>query len=104
MKLERIFRSTRIAHGLVLYSYPPQAITLSPSRRSVACIIAMSVEPREIGKATHSYYSPPNCPQFIFEQGAGMIPCVPSQDLIRLRKINDFPRIWAGNHQNSSEG
>ena len=27
----------------------------------------MSVEPREIGKATHS--SPPNCPQSIFEQG-----------------------------------
>jgi len=38
--------------------------------RSVACIIAMSVEPREIGKATH--YSPPNCPQFIFEQGQAL--------------------------------
>jgi len=46
MKPERIFRSTRIAHGPVWYSYPPRAITLSPSRRSAACIIAMSVEPR----------------------------------------------------------
>src|SRR2546430_17718642 len=55
MKPERIFRSTRTARGVVLYNYPPQAITLSPCRKSVACIIAMSVEPREIGKATHSY-------------------------------------------------
>jgi hypothetical protein len=58
MKLERIFRSTRTARGLVLYNYPPQAITLSPCRRSVACTIAMSVDPREIGKATHSYLFP----------------------------------------------
>src|ERR1700704_5775859 len=69
MKSERIFRLTRIAHGLVLYSYPPQAITLSPSRRSAACTIAMSVAPREMGEAAPSYLFPPNCPQFIFEQG-----------------------------------
>jgi hypothetical protein len=37
-------------------------------------------------------------------QRAGMIPCLPSQDLIRLRKPNDSPRIWAGNHQGSSDG
>jgi hypothetical protein len=37
-------------------------------------------------------------------QRAGMIPCLPSQDLIRLRKLNDSPRIWAGNHQDSSDG
>jgi hypothetical protein len=36
-------------------------------------------------------------------QRAGMIPCVPSQDLIRLRKLNDSQRIWAGNHQDSSD-
>jgi hypothetical protein len=52
MTRERIFRSTRIAHGLVRYSYPPQVI--SPSRRRAACIVAMSVEPREIGKAARS--------------------------------------------------
>jgi hypothetical protein len=69
MKPERIFRLTRNAHGLVLYSYPPQAITLSPSRRSAACTIAMSVAPREMGGAAPSYLFPPNCPQFIFEQG-----------------------------------
>ena len=66
MTPERIFRSTRIAHGLVRYSHPPQAITLSPSRRSGACIIAMSVEPREMGEAARSYLSPLDCPQFIF--------------------------------------
>jgi hypothetical protein len=37
-------------------------------------------------------------------QRAGMIPCLPSQDLIRLRKLNDSPCIWAGNHQDSSDG
>jgi hypothetical protein len=37
-------------------------------------------------------------------QRAGMIPCVPSQDLIRLRKLNDSPRLWVGNHQGSSDG
>jgi hypothetical protein len=36
------------SHRLVLYSYPSQAITLLPSRKSAACIIAMSVEPRKI--------------------------------------------------------
>jgi transposase InsO family protein len=54
---ERVFRSTRTVHGLVLYSYPPQAITLLPSRRSAACIIAMSVEPRKIGEAARSLLS-----------------------------------------------
>src|SRR5262249_44221025 len=33
---ERISRSTRIVHGLVLYSYPPQATTLCPSRMDVS--------------------------------------------------------------------
>ncbi len=32
-------------------------------------------------------------------QRAGMIHCVPSQDLIRLRKLNDSRRLWVGNHQ-----
>src|SRR5262245_6185360 len=41
--------STR--QGLVRYSSPPRAITLSASRRSAACSIAMSVEPRKIGEA-----------------------------------------------------
>jgi len=44
------FLSERLRQ-LVQYSYPPQAITSLPSRRSVACIIAMSVEPRKIGEA-----------------------------------------------------
>jgi hypothetical protein len=43
-------------------------------------------------------------PQHIRAQKAAMIPCVPSQDLIRLRKLNHSPRIWAGNHQDSSDG
>ena len=47
----RISRSTRIVHGLVRYSYPPQAITLSFSRRWAGCIIAMSVELRRMGEA-----------------------------------------------------
>ena len=59
MTPERIFRSTRTVHGLVLCSYPPQAITLLPSRRSAACIIAMSVEPRKIGEAAR-YLSLPS--------------------------------------------
>ena len=50
MTRERISRSTRIVHGIVPYSYPSQAITLLPSRRSAACIIAMSVEPRKMGE------------------------------------------------------
>jgi len=50
MTRERISRSTRIVHGLVPYSYPFKATTLLPSRRSVACIIAMSVELREMGR------------------------------------------------------
>ena len=52
MTPERISRSTRIVHGLVPYSYPSQAITLLPSRRSAACIIAMSVEPRRMRGGT----------------------------------------------------
>ena len=66
MTPERISRSTRTAHGLVAYNFPLQAILL-PSPRSAVCIIAMSVEPREIGEAAR--LSPPNCLQFIFEQG-----------------------------------
>ena len=49
-------RSTRTAHGLVVCNFPPQAISL-PSPRSAVCIIAMSVEPREIGEAVR-----PACP------------------------------------------
>src|SRR5438105_2569192 len=45
---ERISRSKRTALGLVAYNFPRQAILL-PSRRSAVCIIAISVEPREIG-------------------------------------------------------
>jgi hypothetical protein len=52
MTPERISRSTRTVHGLVLCSYPSQALTLLPPRRLVACIIAMSVELRKIGEAT----------------------------------------------------
>ncbi len=37
--------------------------------RSAACIIAMSVEPREMGEAVPSCLSPTICPQFIFEPG-----------------------------------
>jgi hypothetical protein len=33
-----------------------------------------------------------------------MIPCVPSQDLIRLRKPDDSRRLWVGNRQDSSDG
>src|SRR5262249_24734288 len=40
-------RIPRVGAGIVPYSYPPQAITSLHSRRSVACIIAMSVEPRK---------------------------------------------------------
>jgi hypothetical protein len=64
----RISRSIRTAHGLVARNFPPLA-TLLPSPRSAVCIIAMSVEPREIGTAAGSSLSPPNCSQFIFEQG-----------------------------------
>jgi len=39
--------------GLVACNFPPQAILL-PSWRSVGYIIAMSVEPREIGEAARS--------------------------------------------------
>ena len=48
MTRERIFRSTRTAHGPVACNFPPQA-TLLPSRRWVVSITAMSVEPRKIG-------------------------------------------------------
>ena len=64
----RISRSTRTAHGLVACNFPPRA-TLLPSPRSAVCIIAMSVGPREIGEAARFSLSPPNCPEFIFEQG-----------------------------------
>jgi hypothetical protein len=53
MTPERISRSTRTAHGLVACNFPPQVILL-PSPRSVVCIIAMSVESREIGEAARS--------------------------------------------------
>jgi hypothetical protein len=53
MTPERISRSTRTAHGLVAYTFPSRA-TLLPSRSSAVCIIAMSVEPREIGEAVRS--------------------------------------------------
>ena len=33
-----------------------------------------------------------------------MTPCVPSQDLIHLRKLNESRSLSAGNHQNSSDG
>jgi hypothetical protein len=68
MTPERISRSTRTAHGLVACNFPLQAILL-PSPRSAVCIIAMSAERREIGAAARSRLSPPNCPQFFFEQG-----------------------------------
>jgi hypothetical protein len=51
---------TRTVHGLVLCSYPSQALTLLPSRRLVACIIAMSVELRKMGEATGAAR---RCPQ-----------------------------------------
>jgi hypothetical protein len=53
MTRERIFRSTRTVHGLIRYSYPQEAITLLPSRRLAACIIAMNVKPRKNGEAAH---------------------------------------------------
>ena len=67
MTPERIFRSTRIAHGLVLYSYPPQAITSLRSRRWAGCIIAMSVELHKMGEA--ALRPSPNRAKLIFEQG-----------------------------------
>jgi hypothetical protein len=70
MTRERIFRSTRIAHGLELYSYPPQAITSLRSRRWAGCIIAMSVELREVGESAPWCLSlPPNRAKLNFEQG-----------------------------------
>src|SRR5262249_50236080 len=77
MMRERISRSTRIVHGLVLYSYPPQATTLWPSRRSAACIIAMSVEPRKMGEVALGCMSPTlNRVKLNFEQG--QVPVVPA--------------------------
>ena len=52
----------------VLCSYPSQAITLLPSRRLAACIIAMSVELRKMGEAARCR-SAPNRAKLIFEQG-----------------------------------
>jgi hypothetical protein len=49
MTPERISRSTRTAHGLAPYSFPPLAILL-PSPRQAVCIIATSVEPREMAR------------------------------------------------------
>ena len=68
MTPERIFRSARTAHGLVPYSLPPPA-TLLPSRRSAVCIIAMSVEPREMGEAARSLVPALNRAKLNFEQG-----------------------------------
>ena len=70
MTPERISRSTRTAHCLVACNFPPP-VTLLPSPGSAVCIIAMSVEPHETGEAAGSSLSPPNCPEFIFEQGQG---------------------------------
>jgi hypothetical protein len=43
---EPISRSTRIVRSLAAFSLPLQ-VRLSPSRRSVVCIIATNVAPRE---------------------------------------------------------
>ena len=67
MTPERISHSTRIVHGLVLCSYPARAITLLPSRRLAAYIIAMSVEPRKIGPDAAVLAL--NCAKLYFEQG-----------------------------------
>jgi transposase InsO family protein len=66
MTPEHISRSTRTAHDLVACNFPPQAILLH-SPRSAVCIIAMSVEPRELlqppdghadfGVASHSDFA-----------------------------------------------
>jgi len=47
---EHISHWARTARGPVPYSYPSQALTLLPSRRLAACIIAMSVELRKMGE------------------------------------------------------
>ena len=49
---------TRTACGLVAYNFPRQARSF-PFRRSAVCIIAMSVEPREIGEAARFPLSHP---------------------------------------------
>jgi hypothetical protein len=46
-----------------------QLTVLRPSPRSAACIIAMSVAPLEFARRRAPTCSPPNCSQFIFEQG-----------------------------------
>jgi Integrase core domain len=51
----------KTAHGLVAGNFPPQAILL-PSPRSAVCMIAMSVEPGEIGKAARSACPHPIAP------------------------------------------
>src|SRR5260370_26101063 len=93
MTPERISRSTRIAHGLVACNFPPQAILL-PSPRSAVCIIARRVVPRGIGGTLRM--SPPNCPQFIFEQGQVFIAlCVmpiANQIYFRLRRSDAIER------------
>src|SRR5229473_5443998 len=103
MTPERISRSTRTAHGLVACNFPPQAVLL-PSRRSAVCIIAMSVVPREIGEGGTLRLSPPNYPQFIFEQGHHCRGCgdsVPgrgdracSRDSTRVPRGDILPGEW----------
>jgi hypothetical protein len=47
MRPELIFRSTRIAHNLAVYSLHQQARS-SPSRKRAVCIIATNVAPRDL--------------------------------------------------------
>src|SRR5262245_47264971 len=44
------FRVGTTARGLAQYSFAPPAIISSPSPRSAVCIIATSVEPREMAR------------------------------------------------------
>jgi hypothetical protein len=64
----RISRSTRTAHGLVAYTFPPRA-TLLPSRSSAVCIHRYERRAAWDWRGCTLRLSPPNCPQFIFEQG-----------------------------------
>jgi len=66
MTPERIFRSARTARGPVPYSYPSQALTLLPSRRLAACIIAMSVELRKWARWHGAAYTGPHSRQIEF--------------------------------------
>jgi len=60
MTLEPILPSARIVRGLVPYNLARPATSL-PSQRWAGCIIAMSDEPREIGRRLAL--------NFIYEQG-----------------------------------